>query len=111
MTDGISDMTFETLGTKTTEGVWLIEFGAAWCAPCHALEPVLKGLAESGADVQVGRVDVSAEPQAADQFQVKSVPTMVILRNGQEIHRLYGAKTRRQLDRVLGTAGVVMPDL
>ena len=85
-------------------GITVVDFYADWCAPCVALEPVLDELAREVRDVAFARVDVSAQESLSTRFDVQSVPTVIIFRNGTPVSRLFGAKTKRQILRALDNA-------
>lgn len=83
-------------------GLVLLDFWQASCAPCRALEPRLKQLGERRGNEFTGyRVDVDADPDTPAQFDVLSIPTLVLLRNGREITRLDGLIHDTDLDRAL----------
>jgi thioredoxin 1 len=90
-------------------GVALVDFHAAWCAPCHGLTPVLLEVAEARPEVLVARVDVGDHPDAGERMGVTSLPTLVVLRDGAEIRRLYGVKNARQLLRAIDAASPARP--
>jgi thioredoxin len=96
-------------------GVVLIDFTAAWCGPCRVMKPVLSALAsEYAGRVAFTAVDVDADPITAQQFDVRSMPTYVILRDGREVGRIVGSRPRAfvagVLDRVLlGDVAVAAP--
>ena len=71
----------------------LLDFWAAWCDPCQRLGPVIEQIAEEyeDQDVIVGKVDVDQEPELAQRFGVMNIPTVVFLKNGQELDRKVGA--------------------
>ena len=88
-------------------GVTAIDFTAAWCGPCKVMEPVLAALAtEYAGRVRIVAVDVNHEPLLAERFGVRSMPTLVVLRDGREVGRVVGSRPRRfiagVLDRALG---------
>jgi thioredoxin 1 len=98
-----------------SNGVLLINFTAAWCGPCRVMKPTLSALAtEYTGRVQFTAVDVDQDPVTAQQFDVRSMPTYVILRDGREVGRIVGSRTRAfvtgVLDRVLrGDVAVAAP--
>ncbi|NPV56274.1 MAG: thioredoxin [Anaerolineae bacterium] len=76
----------------------LVEFGAVWCAPCKRMEPVLEELsAQWDGCVHLMKVDVDLDPDLAMRFQVMSVPTMILLKGGQEQQRLVGLQSRERI--------------
>jgi len=82
----------------------LVEFGAVWCQPCRILEPVLEELAkEWGDSVKVAKLDVDEATQLTMNFQVLSVPTTMLFKNGEVLERMVGYQPK---DRI---SGKVMP--
>ena len=85
----------------------VVEFTADACEPCKRMQPVISKLSQEGWDVRP--LDVGQAPQLVEHFRVKSVPTIIILRDGQEVDRVVGAlgyeKLRARFERASGTAG------
>jgi thioredoxin 1 len=88
-------------------GVHVIDFTAKHCGPCRTMTPVIDALAaEYAGRVRFGAIDVDDEPQLAQRYNVRSMPTFVIVRDGNEVGRIIGARPRAfvagVLDRALG---------
>ncbi|WP_216896464.1 thioredoxin [Nocardia alni] len=93
----VTDATFaETV--LTSDLPVLVEFTAGWCPPCRMIEPVLHELAaEQTGHLTVAQLDVDANPATAAAYQVLSMPTLMLFRNGAPIHTLVGARSKRRL--------------
>ena len=72
----------------------LLDFWAPWCGPCRMVGPIVDEIAEERKDVLVGKVNVDEEMALASQFQVMSIPTLVVLKNGQVVNRVVGARPK-----------------
>ena len=72
----------------------LLDFWARWCNPCRMVGPIVDEIAEERKDVLVGKVNVDEEMALASQFQVMSIPTLVVLKNGQVVNRVVGARPK-----------------
>ena len=80
----------------------LIDFWADWCGPCRALAPTIEELHKEYAEkVFVGKLDVDKNPQTAERFQVFSIPTMVVTKDGKEVDRIVGCVAKKNIEAVL----------
>ena len=104
----LTDANFEDEVLKSQKPV-LIDFWAEWCAPCRRLTPVIEELAgEYGERLLVAKVDVDANPSLAARFQVRSIPTLLFMHNGQVSESLVGppaskAKLSQHIDQLIGS--------
>ncbi|MGY4647094.1 thioredoxin [Mycobacterium sp. URHB0021] len=80
----------------------LVDFWATWCGPCKMVAPVLEEIAaEKSGSLRVVKLDVDANPGTARDFQVVSIPTMIVFKNGEAVKRIVGAKGKAALLREL----------
>ena len=85
----VTDSNFEQ--TISTNKTVLVDFWATWCGPCRALAPTIVELAkEYSGKVLIGKLDVDENPATAEKFQVFSIPTMILFKDGKEVDRLVG---------------------
>jgi len=90
---------------KVAKGITLVDFYADWCGPCRMLTPVLEQIAKAvHGKVTIAKVDIDDNQRIATQFQVTSVPTMVLLKDGKEINRLIGLRDAEGLKKFIATA-------
>ena len=75
----------------------LIDFWAPWCGPCRMVGPSLEEIAAERDDITVVKVNVDEENELAMQFQVMSIPMLVVVKNGQIVNRAVGARPKNQI--------------
>ena len=79
------------------EKVVLLDFFASWCNPCRMVSPIIDEIAEENEHITVGKVDVDAQMELATQFQVYSIPTLVVMKDGKILNQASGAKSKAQI--------------
>jgi len=105
----LDDRSFDAQIAQSAQPL-LVDFGATWCAPCKAMLPLVEELADAAlGELRVAQVDVDDAPGIAKRFGVRSVPTLVVLRNGVEVARHVGTCNREQL-RSLARTGEASRD-
>jgi len=94
----LTEATFdETLAT--TDELLLVDFWAPWCGPCRALSPVLEALERDGAGrLRVAKVNVDEEPSLAGRYEIRSIPTILFVKEGRVVDTVIGAVPRGALD-------------
>jgi thioredoxin 1 len=97
----VSDASFSQDVLSSSTPV-LVDFWATWCGPCRMVAPVLEEIAtEKAGQLTVAKLDVDANPDTARDFQVVSIPTMILFKDGQPVKRIVGAKGKAALLREL----------
>jgi len=96
----ITDSNFNEIVNKYP--LALIDCWAPWCGPCVALAPAIKKLAkEYAGKMFIGKLNVDENPRTAERFQIFSIPTMLIMKNGKEVDRIVGLVPKNHVEAVL----------
>lgn len=81
-----------------SEGVAVIDFWAEWCGPCRVIAPVIEELShEYDGKVKIGKLNVDFNPEVSFKFNIRSIPTILILKNGEVVDRHVGTTTKKVL--------------
>ena len=100
----ITDADFEAEVLQSTQPV-LIDFWAPWCGPCRMVAPMVEELAaENAGSIKVAKVNVDDSPNAAARFNVSSIPTLMIFKDGEVVGRLVGAQPKQRLQDAIDEA-------
>ncbi|MEW9500608.1 thioredoxin [Jeotgalibacillus marinus] len=98
----IAHATDQTFTTDTNEGLVLADFWAPWCGPCKMIAPVLEELdAEMGEKVKIVKLDVDQNQETASKFGVMSIPTLVVLKDGEVVDKVVGFQPKESLEELL----------
>jgi thioredoxin 1 len=96
--DRILTLTDKNFQHQTKNRLVLVDFWAAWCAPCRMMAPVLNDVSfELPTDSYVGKVNIEQYQSLAQKFQVRNIPTLILLKNGKEVNRFVGVKSKEYL--------------
>ncbi|SVB41539.1 uncharacterized protein METZ01_LOCUS194393 [marine metagenome] len=104
MADGLFEFTDGSFDSDVIQSDLpvLVDFWAAWCGPCKAIAPVIQEIAiEYSGKVKVGKVDVDQNNQVAMQYGIRSIPTLLILKEGKVINQLVGAVPKNNITDLL----------
>lgn len=80
----------------------LVDFWASWCGPCKMLSPVIEEIADEHAEIKVGKVNVDEQPELAQKYGVMSIPTVLVIKDGEEVNKSVGAVPKQQLLDLIG---------
>jgi thioredoxin 1 len=94
----ITHATDATFANETESGLVLVDFWAPWCGPCKMIAPVLEELdAEMGDKVKIVKLDVDDNQQTAAEFGIMSIPTLLVLKDGQPVDKVVGFQPKEAL--------------
>ena len=79
----------------------LLDFWASWCGPCKMVAPILDEIALERADIKVGKVNVDEQPQLAGQFNIMSIPTMLVFKDGKVVNQSVGYRPKEDILKLL----------
>ena len=99
-------LTDKNFQQQTKNKVVLVDFWATWCAPCRMMAPVLNDVAsELSGNSHIGKVDIEQFQSLAQKFKVRSIPTLILFKNGVEVNRFVGIKSKEFLLKEIAKVG------
>jgi len=103
MADTFTDVTDNNFQAEVIESETpvLVDFWAPWCAPCRVVAPVLEEIAAEREDLRVVKLNIDENQQTTAQFDVLSIPTMILFRNGAPVRKVIGAYPKKKLEAQL----------
>lgn len=92
----------DDLGEVLSQGeITVLDFYATWCGPCKVYGPIFEGFAEANGDIGTAKVNVDANPELAQKYGVRGIPTTIILQNGQLITKVPGVLQQAKLEELV----------
>ena len=79
----------------------LLDFWASWCGPCRMVSPVIDAIAQEREDIVVGKINVDEQPELAMSFQVMSIPTLIVMKDGKVVNKSMGAQPKQAILNLL----------
>jgi len=104
MSAGIIELTDSNFEAETQSGVVLIDFWAPWCGPCRMQTPILEQIAGQVDGAKIAKLNVDEAPAVAAKFGVQSIPTLVVLKDGQPVKQMIGVQQADTLVAALNAA-------
>jgi thioredoxin 1 len=93
----VTDTNFQAEVLESEKPV-LVDFWAPWCGPCRVVAPVLEEIAGERDDLRIVKLNTDENPQVASQYQVLSIPTLILFKNGEAVKKVIGAYPKRKLE-------------
>jgi thioredoxin len=99
--NGVAILSDADFDRSIAKGKWVVDFWAAWCGPCRMIAPVIEELADERGDVRFGKLNVDDFPTIAAKFNARSIPLLVLFKDGAERGRVVGAVPRGHIEAAI----------
>ena len=96
----VTDATFDEVVLQSEKPV-MVDFWAAWCGPCRMVGPIIDELAEKNPDINIGKVNVDENNETSAKFGIRSIPTILIIKDGEVVDKVSGAKSVGEFQELL----------
>lgn len=97
----ITKENFENEVLKSDKPV-LLDFWATWCGPCRMVSPIVDEIANERDDIKVGKINVDEQGELSMQFRIVSIPTLIVMKNGEVVNKAVGAMPKEEILNLLG---------
>ncbi len=98
----VTSLTDNNFVNKTAKGVVLVDFWAPWCMPCKIIGPLINEIAEEFNDkATIGKLNVDENPKMAQRYGIRSIPTIILFKNGKEVERMMGMSSKMAIINAL----------
>ncbi len=105
MSEGLIELTGANFVAETAKGLTIVDFWAPWCGPCRMQTPILERLAPKVAGkARIGKVNVDEEQAIAIQYNVRNIPTLLLIKDGQVIQQMVGLQQEAKLQQLIENA-------
>ena len=102
MANEIKHLDDDNFNSEISKGVYLVDFHADWCGPCRMMAPVVEEVANQlSGKIKVGKLDIDASQKTTATFNVTSIPTLILFKDGKEVKRVVGLKDADTLKKMI----------
>ena len=97
----VKEINSENFNQEISKGKVLVDIWAPWCGPCRVISPIIEELSNEMKDIKFYKLDVDKSPDIASQYDVMGIPTLILFKDGKEVKRIVGLKSKEDLKKEL----------